>query len=242
MTSFKRAAIEILKDAKEPLNCIEITKRALDRNLIETSGKTPEATMEAQIAMDIKAHADNSPFVRVKPGIFALNPNHKEEEEEAIEEEILIENEQISTQYTGKAGEHLVVSELLFRGYNASIMNVDEGLDIVATKDDKLFNVQVKTSNENRFNRYVSGIRVSSFEKHNTSNTFYIFILRSKDDTRFLIFPYHEMQKFIDQKIILLIDKNTRYRVNISLRDGKIYLGNQNNEVSYNLGKWDMIK
>jgi hypothetical protein len=121
-------------------------------------------------------------------------------------------------------------------------MNVDEGLDIVATKEGKLFNIQVKTSNENRFNRYVSDIRATSFEKHNTSNTFYIFILRGKNDTRFLIFPYNEMQKFLDQKTILSVNKKTRYRVNISLRDGKIYLGNQNNEVSYYLSKWNLIK
>lgn len=53
----------------------------------------------------------------------------------ATETEVRSESEgEFSTQYTGRVGEHRVVSELLFRGYNASIMSVDEGLDIVATR------------------------------------------------------------------------------------------------------------
>lgn len=53
MTSFKLAAIKILKESKEPLHYEEITKRALDKNLIETTGQTSEATMNAQITVDI---------------------------------------------------------------------------------------------------------------------------------------------------------------------------------------------
>ncbi len=244
MVSFKLAAIKILEEANGSLHYEEITKRALEQNLVETSGKTPEATMASQIATDIKNKGDRSPFIRVSPGCFGLRPDYKaakQEEQEKIEEELEEEKESIGTQYTGKAGEHRVVSELLFRNYNASIMNVDEGLDIVATKGEKLYNIQVKTSNENKFNRYTYDIRISSFEKHNTNSTYYLFVLRG-NDTRFLVFPYHEIQKYIDQKIILIINKNTRYRVNISVRDNKIYLGNQSNEVSYYLNNWDLIK
>lgn len=247
MVSFRKAAIVVLKEANSSLSYIEITKRAIDRNLVETAGKTPDATMESAITTDIRLHGDKSAFEKVNPGIFKLNPSFKETTEEAeVETEEKEEDqeakEQISTQYVGKAGEHFVVSELLFRGYNASIMNVDEGLDIVATKDGKLFNIQVKTSNKNRFDRYISDIRISSFEKFNSGNTYYIFILKSPDDTKSLIFPSHEMQKFIDQKIILSVNEKTRYRVNMTVRESKIYLGNQNNEVSYYLGKWNLIK
>ena len=244
MVSFKLAAIKILEDAKEPLHYEEITKRALEKNLIETSGKTPEETMNSQISTDIKHRSDKTPFLRAKPGYFGLKPDYKvskQEEQEKAEEEVEEEKEEISTQYTGKAGEHRVVSELLFRGYNASIMNVDEGLDIVATKDGKLFNIQVKTSNENKFGMHISDIRISSFEKHNTNNTYYIFVLRGKE-TKFLVLPYHEIQKDIDQENILVINKNTRYRANIRVKDGKVYLGNKANEVSYYMNNWDLIK
>ncbi len=245
MTSFKLAAIKILREAKEPLHYEEITKRALEQNLIETSGATPEATMNAQISVDIKNKKGESPFQRVKPGYFVLNQNFTTKEEKAeetgekIKEEEAKEN--ISTQYIGKAGEHLVVSELLFRGYNASVMGVDEGIDIVATKEKSLYNIQVKTSNENKFNYYVFDLRISSFEKHNRNNTFYIFILKGKK-TNFLILPYFEIQKNIDQKNILVINKNTRYRVNIRIRENKLFLGNKQNDMSYFMNNWSSIK
>lgn len=239
-------AIQLLREAQQPLGYIEITRLALERNLIETSGKTPEATMASQINRDIKSHKSDSPFVRVSPGIFRLNPNYKEvkveEDELEREPDESTETERAINLYIGKAGEHLVVSELLFQGYNASILSVDEGLDIVATRKGKLFNIQAKTSNENRFNRHVSDITVSSFEKHRASNTFYVFVLKGKKDTKFLVFPYNEIQKFIDQRAILPVNKKTRYRVNISVREGKMYLGNQQNEVSYYLGKWNLIQ
>lgn len=243
MVSFKLAAIKILRDSKEPLHYEEITKKALEQNLVETSGATPEATMNAQISVDIKIKGEKSAFTRVKPGYFSLNPMYSPEEQKQEEqtEKIEEETEQISTQYVGKAGEHLVVSELLFKGYNASIMSVDEGLDIVATKEEHLYNIQVKTSTENKFNQYISDIRISSFEKHNRSNTYYIFVLKGKQ-TNFLILPYYEIQKNVDQENILVINKNTRYRVNIKIRDGKLYVGNKTNDASYYMNNWELIK
>ena len=243
MASFKLAAIKILRNSKDPLHYEEITKRALEKNLVETSGATPEATMNAQIAVDIKNKKENSPFIRVKPGYFSLNPNYtpKEQKEEEKEETIREEMETVSTQYVGKAGEHLVVSELLFRGYNSSIMGVDEGMDIVATREERLFNIQVKTANENKFNYYAFDLRISSFEKHNRNNTFYIFVLKG-NNTNFLILPYFETQKNIDQSNILKVGKNKRYRVNIRLRDGKLYLGNKENDMSYFMNNWSLIK
>jgi hypothetical protein len=245
MVSFKLAAITILRGSGEPLHYEEITRRALEQGLIETSGSTPEATMNAQIAVDIKNQKERSPFIRVKPAVFALNPDYTEEEQRKEEEkdaEVAQESaEQISTQYVGKAGEHLVVSELLFRGYNASIMSVDEGLDIVATKGERLYNIQVKTSTQNKFNNYVFDLRISSFEKHNRNNTFYIFVLKG-DQTHFLVLPYFEIQRNIDQKNILVVGKGLRYRVNMSIRDGKLFVGNRENDMSYFLNNWSLVK
>jgi hypothetical protein len=53
MVSFKKAAIEILKSAEEPLSAKEITDIALQKGLIDTEGQTPEATMGAQLYIDI---------------------------------------------------------------------------------------------------------------------------------------------------------------------------------------------
>lgn len=245
MVSFKLAAIKILKESEEPLHYEEITKRALEKNLIETSGSTPEATMNAQISVDIKLKKEKSHFERVKPGYFSLSKNYsdKEEIEEEIEEKEKEEEfkESISTQYIGKAGEHRVVSELLFRGFNASIMDVDEGIDIVATKERSLYNIQVKTSNENKFKYFVFDIRISSFEKYNHNNTYYVFVLKSSD-MDFLVLPYHEIQKNVDQNNILVVNKGTRYRVNIRVRDDKVLVGNKDNDMSYYMNNWSVLK
>jgi hypothetical protein len=51
--SFKSAAIAILEKSQKPLSAAEITKIALDENLIVSIGSTPEASMAAQIYVDI---------------------------------------------------------------------------------------------------------------------------------------------------------------------------------------------
>ena len=51
--SFKEAAIQILKSENEPLSAKEIVDIAFQKGLLSTEGKTPEATMAAQIYVDI---------------------------------------------------------------------------------------------------------------------------------------------------------------------------------------------
>ncbi|MGA3360314.1 MAG: winged helix-turn-helix domain-containing protein [Halobacteriota archaeon] len=81
MTSFKRAAVKVLRDSKEPLHYKEITKRALEEALIETSGATPERTMNTQITGDMKRRGKKSAFIRVRAGVYSLNPDYAEDEQ-----------------------------------------------------------------------------------------------------------------------------------------------------------------
>ena len=180
MNTFKQSAIEILNKVKTPLHYSEITRLALESGILETEGATPEASMNAQITVDIKNKGQGSDFIKTAPGTFTLNLNKLEiketpkivESEKEEEEKIVI-----AGGFTGKAGEHLVCSELLFRGFNASIMSVDVGMVIVAVKENQLFGIQVKTSNLNSFNTYVFDIRKVSFERHSNGNVFYIIIV-----------------------------------------------------------------
>ena len=66
------AAEAVLHDAASPLSYQEITKRALEQGLWQTKGATPEATINARLATDIKTNGPNSRFQRVRPGVFAL--------------------------------------------------------------------------------------------------------------------------------------------------------------------------
>lgn len=242
MNKFKSSAITILTEEKKPLHYKEITRLALEKGILETEGATPDASMNAQIVMEIKRKGKLSDFIKTAPSTYALNPNKPEvepdpEEIQEKEEEIIIEGS-----YTGKAGEHLVCSELLFRGFNASIMSVDVGMDIVATKDNQLIGIQVKTSNLNKFNTYVFDVRKVSFERHDSGNIFYIFVLHGNKMTSYLIIPYHEMEKKVHEKAILEVGHGKRYRINIRMRENKVYLGNKEHEMNYYLNNWDIIK
>lgn len=69
---FIEAAEKILAEAKEPLHYVKITRRALAQNILTTAGKTPEMTMNARIVTDIKSKQEESKFVKIIPGVFAL--------------------------------------------------------------------------------------------------------------------------------------------------------------------------
>ncbi len=70
--TFIKAACQILKEKKIPLTAEEITQIAVKNKLIETSGKTPIATMSARIYIDIKDKGNSSLFVKVNRGRFGL--------------------------------------------------------------------------------------------------------------------------------------------------------------------------
>lgn len=234
MNTFKQAAIEILKKAKKPLHCAEITRLALESGILETKGSNPEKTMAAIISVDIKNRKNLSNFVRVEPNIFSLNKN---KESEGINKIIEIEKEQEEkilgeASFVGKAGEHLVCSELLFRNFNASIMSVDVGVDIAAVKDNKFFGIQVKTSQKNQNDIYNFHIRKKSFERFNKNNIFYVFVLKDIKNIDFLIFSSSEIERHVQKRSIFSVNNNSGYALSIKIRGSKIYLGNQKNEIS----------
>jgi len=67
------SAVEsLLAEVGTPLSYHEITRLILERGLWRTEGKTPEATVNALLAVDIKKRGSNSRFQRTGEGIFAL--------------------------------------------------------------------------------------------------------------------------------------------------------------------------
>ena len=70
--TFLEAAETVLRDAKTPLHYEEITKQAVAKGVIATTGKTPAATVNSVLAVDLKTNGEKSHFVRVKPGIYGL--------------------------------------------------------------------------------------------------------------------------------------------------------------------------
>ena len=66
------AAEKVLTEAAEPLHYQELTHLILEGKLWQTEGRTPDATINARLAVDIKKHGALSRFMRTGPGVFAL--------------------------------------------------------------------------------------------------------------------------------------------------------------------------
>ncbi len=243
MNTFKQSAIEILKREQKPLHYTKITQLALESGILETEGGSPENTMSSVITVDIKSKKGGSDFIRKSIGIYSLNPIKKEiiqtpkiiEAEKEEEEKIKVESG-----FIGKGGEHLVCSELLFRGFNASIMSVDVGVDISAIKDDKFFGIQVKTARINTYKTHNFHIRRSSFEKHNQKHIFYVLVLRDGEQNRYLVLPSKDVEAKIKEGAIYAVNNRTGYSLSVKFRDEKIYLGKK--DIGKFLDKWDLIK
>lgn len=95
--------------------------------------------------------------------------------------------------YIGTAGECAVMSELMFNGYNANRMMIDEGADIIAVKDNMYYYIQVKTSFVKDNSTVHWQISKDRFEQFSNAQMRYIFVARYKDhDTNknmFFTFP-----------------------------------------------------
>ncbi len=73
--TLKEAAVELLRE-RGPLHYQEITDEVLRRGLASSTSKTPAASLNAVIAVDIKRNGTKSEFVRVRPGVFGLRTLH----------------------------------------------------------------------------------------------------------------------------------------------------------------------
>lgn len=66
------AAVAILKEAKQPMTCADITKAILQRKLWSTAGKTPAATINAAMIREIQVKGRESRFKKAGRGLFAI--------------------------------------------------------------------------------------------------------------------------------------------------------------------------
>jgi len=66
------ASEKVLLDAGQSLHYKEITNRIISQHLWQTEGKTPDQTINARLAVDIKKNGVASRFIRIGPGVFGL--------------------------------------------------------------------------------------------------------------------------------------------------------------------------
>lgn len=70
--SVRNATEQVLRNAGYSLHVREITEQILARKLWKPQGKTPAATVSAQLYSDIKKHGEKSRFVLTAPQTFGL--------------------------------------------------------------------------------------------------------------------------------------------------------------------------
>ncbi|MCT4655480.1 MAG: hypothetical protein N4A65_06700 [Cohaesibacter sp.] len=156
----------------------------------------------------------------------------------------LIEDQQTTNKdFIGKAGEFSVMAELLFRGFNASFMTVDDGIDVVASKDGHYFHIQVKTSTQRSNGSFQCTIRKNSFNKHDNRNTFYVLVLRyfkkHQPYLDYVILSSSQIDNFVSNGTI---NSNNTISFNMHFEKDKLLLGRLRTDLSFFLNRFDRIK
>jgi uncharacterized protein YifE (UPF0438 family) len=148
--------------------------------------------------------------------------------------------------FFGKAGEYAVVSELLFHGYNASIMSVDIGIDITASKDDKFYFIQVKSTEFSNDSFSVS-IKPNRFINNSNSNIYYIIVFRyvykNVYTNRFIILESKILENHIFSGAVSQKEDGT-INIKIKQEEGHIYLynGSEKAKIDHCLDNFELIK
>lgn len=164
MNSFKDIAYQILKEAGKPLHSKEITKIALSRGWLKTAGKTPEATMNAVIVVDINARKEKSRFKKTNPSTFYINRNWHSSYEKKYKM-----TAKLSPKQKGDIAENRVAEIILLYGDRLACykpISDDEGIDLIAKdkKTEKTYFIQVKSVWNS------SGVVVATVKKHSIYN------------------------------------------------------------------------
>lgn len=148
----------------------------------------------------------------------------------------------VDTGYFGKAGELAVMSELLFWGYNVSQMTVDQGIDLVASKDGKYHHIQVKTAmpqvHTDGASKYQFTIKQSAFDANHNSTMWYIFVLRKKSGNDYAVLPSSDIHTQRNAGIIGGKDLS----VKISVEDkGKKHIMNGKRDINMFVNNFPLI-
>ncbi len=148
--------------------------------------------------------------------------------------------------FWGRAGETYIVAELMYRGFNASILPVDLGVDVTAIKDSKTFYFQVKNISFDKVASRTIPITTSSFSKNQSSNMFYVFVLQRGQRKNVLFIPYQKMHELINKKLIIFDKDSKDFSICISLNEKIVNIclptdRSKTEDVSSYLDDWDVI-
>lgn len=239
--------VDALMQSRQAMHVDEIAKAIVTKypniqsNIEELSTK-----ISSLLAADIKRKKSDSLFSKPKNkaggyrrGIYRLKVGRR-----FVPKSFRVpEQPRVTSQFTGKAGEFSVMSELLFFGFNASAMTVDDGIDIVASKDDSYFHIQVKTANSSAQNKYQFKVTKRAFGSKDASGTFYVLVMRVNEDARnvceHLVIPSSEIRRLVDKGVIR---DGEAMSISVDRERGNRFVINGLEDVSWSLNRYDTIK
>ena len=157
--------------------------------------------------------------------------------------------------YTGGMGEHLVMAELLARGFNVARAVVDEGIDVIAFKPDKpqnLFRLQVKTSLPGSggtltTKKFTFSLQRAAYEREGGQDYYLLLVLRDPVKQEFVsaVIPKPILDDYIhDGDVFNWSDAKQSYQIGVHLHDnGTLTLKNKSGTDVTNQTKnrWDRI-
>lgn len=148
------------------------------------------------------------------------------------------------SEYTGRGGECAVMSELLFHQYNVNRMMIDEGVDLVAVKDNIYYYIQVKTvaMKDGKIN---AQINIENFDKFIGNQMRYVIVARCKDKDGqkniFFTFTQQEISKGIYDRCVKRGERTVSIKIKFHDRSGDpILYDEKETSAKWNMNNFDL--
>lgn len=145
--------------------------------------------------------------------------------QEIIKTEIrtVIKEFEYKGQFYGVAAENLVVSELLYRGYEAYLINVDLGLDVMGQKEGKTYYFQVKNISFDNSNTRTIQIKKSSYTRNKSNNVYYFLIMQTELKRDYIIIPQFKLQE-LEEKGVNKTEDDANLSLTFSKKDNTYFI------------------
>lgn len=140
-------------------------------------------------------------------------------------------NNKPSTNFIGRSGEYAVMSELLYNNYNANIMAVDEGIDIVASKNNIFYYIQVKTTVLEQ--GYVAHVHIpkQQFQSGLLSQVRYFVVVRCGcGEIRYFKFSENDISNFLYYHFLHISNDTIHIKIRFDKENHKPYLYHEDNQ------------
>lgn len=144
--------------------------------------------------------------------------------------------------YRGKAGEYLVMANLLMRNYNVALVAVDSGVDILAERQEKVFRVQVKSRKVGANSRTSFVLTEESLGRRPKPNYYVVAMMRGMEEIDYLIFSSRILSQWIGKGHLRHQARQSRYYAALIFKDERWFLKNLKNDVTKCVNNWDQIK